>query len=63
MSAATTGIPVLTRRQARLAVLDKAGERHWLEGNCWCKAPHGGEAGLTFVPPPWDESRNGERAW
>lgn len=63
MSATTEGTRALTGRQARLGVLDKANEQHWLEGHCWCKAPHGGEAGLTFVAPPWDQSRKQERAW
>lgn len=55
------GIPALTMRQIRLGLRDQDKERHWVHGECWCKSWHqAGDAGLTFVAPPWDESRDGE---
>ena len=60
---ATAGIPALTVREARLGRQDKDNGRHWSYSRCWCGAPHGGEAGVVFVAPPWDRSRDQERAW
>lgn len=58
-----TGIPALTIREVRLGLADKDKGRHWPRGRCWCETEHdSGEAGLTIVAPPWDESRDGENA-
>jgi len=55
--------PAMTRDEVALAVADEKAGRHWPGTACWCGLSHGGgEAGLTFAAPPWDEARSGERA-
>jgi len=59
--AALREAPAMTRREVGLWLADEKQERHYPRSACWCGVEHdGGEAGLTFTAPPWDESRNGE---
>lgn len=53
------GVPAMTMAEIRLGMQDKSTGRHWSRG-CWCQGAH--QDGTMVVPPPWDESRNGERA-
>lgn len=58
-----TGTQALTMREIYLGLDDKAKGLHWSRDACWCEARHkGGEAGLAMTAPPWDKSRDGERA-
>lgn len=57
------GTPALTMREVRLGIADSKAGRHWSRGGCWCGTGHdGGNAALTVVAPPWDVTRDGERA-
>lgn len=57
-----TGTPALTMREIRLEAADKGSGRHWSHA-CWCEVRHeGNDGGLTLVPPPWDVTRDGEKA-
>ena len=57
------GVPAMTLAEVRLGVTDKNTGRHWSRGQCWCRARHqDGGGDLVLIPPPWDETRSGERA-
>lgn len=61
--AALREAPVMTRREVGLWLADEKDGRHYPRSACWCGSEHdGGEAGLTFTAPPWDDSRRREVA-
>lgn len=63
MTTLAAGIPAMTMRQVRLEIADENQGRHWPHARCWCGAGHDGtEAGLAFTAPPWDVTRDEERA-